>query len=157
MKKCTKCNIQKSLDCFNKKTSYKDGFDSICKKCTSEHRKKLRISNSQKANETEKLWKKNNPSKVKEKRRKQLLKQYGLTVADWDNILASQNGLCAICNKPETTIIRGKVNRLSIDHCHITGKNRGLLCDKCNRALGLFQDDAERLNRAADYLRNGSA
>jgi hypothetical protein len=157
MKKCTKCKEEKSLNFFNKKTAYKDGFDSICKSCLSQYRKQWRISNSKKVIEAEKLWKKNNPTKVKDKRRRQVLKTYGLTVADWEKMFFSQNGLCAICNKPETTMINGKLNRLSVDHCHTTGKNRGLLCDKCNRGLGLFHDDSSRLNRAAEYLKHYSS
>jgi len=82
--------------------------------------------------------------------------RYGITV---DEILAmesEQRNLCAICKKPETS--RGNnqmVKSLSVDHCHETGKVRGLLCNNCNRAIGLLGDDVDTLLNAIEYLRNG--
>jgi hypothetical protein len=52
-----------------------------------------------------------------------------------------QNHVCAICNKPETAIIHGKKISLAVDHCHETGRVRGLLCRKCNNAIGAFYYD----------------
>lgn len=60
-------------------------------------------------------------------------------------MLTKQKGLCAICHK--------KMIKVNIDHCHATGKVRGLLCPECNRGLGLFYDDANRLISAAEYLK----
>jgi hypothetical protein len=81
----------------------------------------------------------------KAKQRKAKLKSYGLTVEDYDRMLARQGGTCAICLKtPE--------HRLCVDHCHDTRIVRKLLCRKCNTGLGLFDHDPERLRRAADYL-----
>ena len=57
-------------------------------------------------------------------------------------------GLCLICKKPPL----GKHTRLGVDHCHATGRVRGLLCNRCNRAMGMFEDDPDLLVAAAAYL-----
>lgn len=76
---------------------------------------------------------------------KSRLKKYGLTMEQYEAMAASQQGICAICNKPPKRI-------LFIDHCHTRGKVRGLLCSSCNTALGLFFDDVDSLERAKEYL-----
>jgi len=81
-----------------------------------------------------------------------LKKNYSLTLAEYDALLQKQGGCCAICEKDETMKIKGKVIRLSVDHCHETGKVRGLLCTRCNTGLGNFSDDIDRLKQAIDYL-----
>jgi hypothetical protein len=66
--------------------------------------------------------------------------KHGVTPDVYNAMFATQNGLCAICGKTETHRSRtGKVNPLSIDHDHLTGKVRALLCDTCNRALGFYE------------------
>ena len=80
-----------------------------------------------------------------------LKRAFGITIEDWDTMYASQDGLCAICKQPEPEKSQRYVN-LSVDHCHISGTVRGLLCSSCNRALGLFNDDIERLRSATRYL-----
>jgi len=81
-----------------------------------------------------------------------LKKKYGVNYDWYSKAFSKQNGVCAICKKPETTEIRGKVISLAVDHCHTTGKARGLLCTQCNRGLGLFQDNSESLRSAIEYL-----
>lgn len=79
--------------------------------------------------------------------RKHVLAQYGLSPADYADLLESQHGTCAICKgKPE--------GNLHIDHCHETGRVRGLLCGSCNRAIGLLREDQALLAAAAEYLRD---
>lgn len=86
-----------------------------------------------------------------------LKRKYGISVDEYDKLLASQNGVCAICGTKEThTHKSGKLKELSVDHCHSRGHVRGLLCVKCNRGLGYFDDDLERINRAIDYLRKST-
>jgi len=80
-------------------------------------------------------------------RRKQLRIKYNMTVEEYDALLEKQNGVCAICQEACTT---GR--RLAVDHCHETGKIRGLLCTKCNNGLGSFRDSVKLLYRASDYL-----
>lgn len=78
----------------------------------------------------------------------QLRVKFGLTIAQYDEMLEQQGGHCALC--PATSDSQGK--RLAVDHCHATSKVRGLLCDRCNRALGLLADDPERMRAAALYV-----
>jgi len=86
-----------------------------------------------------------------------LRRRFKLTGDEFAKMLAAQNGVCAICGAKEThTHKSGKLKELSVDHCHDTGKVRGLLCVNCNRGLGYFQDDIERINRAIDYLRKST-
>lgn len=79
-------------------------------------------------------------------------KMYGLPRGWYAGKVAEQNGLCAICGKPEQRIIKGRTIRLSVDHCHSTGKVRQLLCSFCNHMLGMVKDDPALLRAAADYL-----
>ena len=81
------------------------------------------------------------------------LKNYGIAVDDYDKMFKKQNGVCAICGKPETKISRSGVRRLSIDHNHKTGKIRGLLCCKCNIGIGSFLESVEFLLKAIKYLK----
>lgn len=79
-------------------------------------------------------------------------KRYGITIDQYDYMLAEQNGCCAICGKEEANEIRGKIPSLAIDHDHATGAIRALLCSNCNRGLGLFNDSVELLAKACEYV-----
>ncbi len=79
-----------------------------------------------------------------------LKSKYGISLEDYEAMVAEQGGGCAICKQGP----RGKrYSSLVVDHCHDTGIVRGLLCDHCNRGLGLFGDNPETLEAAALYLR----
>ena len=84
------------------------------------------------------------------------LRQYGITLEQYNRMLQEQNGLCAICNQEEARKLKGIVQRLSIDHDHITKKVRKLLCDRCNNLLGRAQDSILRLQEAINYLKEFS-
>lgn len=87
------------------------------------------------------------------KRANVLRSNYGLTLDDYNRMLAEQNGVCAICKQPERATIKGGGLRpLAVDHCHKTGKVRGLLCMHCNQALGKFNDNPGILASAISYL-----
>lgn len=89
------------------------------------------------------------PNKMFEDKRDGIVRrQYGITLAQYDEMCADQNGKCAICGNSDE--VEGR--RLAIDHCHDSGKVRGLLCGKCNRGLGLFYDNQELLGNAISYL-----
>jgi hypothetical protein len=77
-----------------------------------------------------------------------LKRRFGLTVEVYDALLAAQDGVCAICKQPQPG-----GHRLAVDHDHTTGQLRGLLCSKCNRALGSIEHPGEWGERAAEYLR----
>ena len=105
-------------------------------------------------------WNERNPDRVKratarfvaagKARVGRLKARYGMSQSDYDAMLAAQGGKCAICG---TTTPGGRFTPFQIDHCHDSGKVRGLLCTNCNRALGYFGDDPDRIMAAARYLR----
>lgn len=84
----------------------------------------------------------------------QLQKVYGISLQEYNALLEQQHGVCAICEKPETQTHKKTkaIMNLSVDHDHTTGHVRGLLCKKCNMALGLFQDSRDLLQNADKYL-----
>lgn len=92
-------------------------------------------------------------------RKRTLRKEFGLTLAQFDAMLAAQDGRCAICGTTETRANwrSTKPEALAVDHDHATNAVRGLLCNSCNRGLGLFADSADRLHAAAAYLEHHAA
>ena len=99
-------------------------------------------------------WKRKNPAKAKVIQRRTNLKAWGLTMDDFAKMLDEQGGVCAICKHPSTRKCHrtGHPYPLVVDHDHATGKIRGLLCDKCNRAIGLLRDSVDVLEKAIAYL-----
>lgn len=81
-----------------------------------------------------------------------LKRLYGVTLDWYKEQQAKQSGVCAICNKPETSVIRGKTLSLAVDHCHDTGKVRALLCNSCNQGIGMLKHDRDLLQKAIAYL-----
>jgi Recombination endonuclease VII len=76
--------------------------------------------------------------------------KYGITLEDYFRMVEEQGGKCKICQREGTG--RNLKGRMSVDHCHKTGRVRGLLCHPCNAALGLLQESREVLLKAIDYL-----
>lgn len=87
-----------------------------------------------------------------EKNRRETLRKYGLRQSDYDRMMVRQHGVCAACGEPETAAMNGQPMSLAVDHDHDSGAFRGLLCGRCNRALGLSRDNPETLRRLADYV-----
>jgi hypothetical protein len=83
-----------------------------------------------------------------------LIRNYGITLEDARRMNEEQGSLCAICEEEGFTMADHHKMKLVVDHCHTTGKVRGLLCHNCNRALGLLKDNTERLKKAINYLEN---
>lgn len=127
MKHCKKCDTTKPLSEFHNKAGRKDGKASTCKTCVNDRARPY------------------DPAKNKDKH---LRKMYGITLEQYNEMLAKQGGVCAICGGTEK--IKGRL--MAVDHCHATGAVRGILCSHCNRALGFFRDDVESLKRALKYL-----
>ena len=73
---------------------------------------------------------------------------YGMLIGEYDKLFQQQNGCCAICGKPHEP--KGRFKHMGVDHCHLTGRIRGLLCFKCNHQLGWFET---RRIRIEEYLR----
>lgn len=94
-----------------------------------------------------KTWSQDNPEK---KANQRLKAAFGITLDQFNKMLAQQNGGCAICG---TTILTKTKSRHYVDHNHKTGKVRGILCHHCNFGIGHFQDNPNLLTKAADYLK----
>lgn len=89
------------------------------------------------------------PEKVREAQHKHRLKRkYGLTPEDYDRMLEVQGGVCAVCGEPEQAL-----RRLAVDHDHVIGKVRGLVCTHCNVAMGMLDDSPTKAQKVVDYLR----
>lgn len=134
-KQCGTCKDIKPIDNFFNSSASKDGKGTRCKSCDLAARYK---------------WTADNPERSKESNRRRAIRhKYGIELEDYDNLLKSQDNKCAICS---TTFNGGK--SFSIDHCHQTGTIRGLLCNQCNRGIGMLGDTAEALLKAYKYLVN---
>jgi hypothetical protein len=146
---CNKCNTPKYLGFSSRK---KEG-EYRCKNCLKKHYR-THVEKYQRhtdKNQVERIrrWRKTAKGKLLSRKiaRKLNLKKYGLTADDYSEMLKAQNGKCAICKKPD------KTRNLAIDHCHLTGKIRGLLCAKHNMGLGYFDDSISILKEAIEYLK----
>lgn len=104
---------------------------------------------SQHRNKARRDWlRENDPAALQRLYRRQNLQKYRITPEQYDELLEKQGGLCAICQVHHSKFQR----RLAVDHCHHTGKIRGLLCASCNSGIGKLQDDVEILKAALAYL-----
>lgn len=113
-----------------------------------ERHRRWRAKNPDKDAVYNKRWRERNPERNAALIRDwKLRRDFGISTVEYEHILLKQSGLCAICRRPDDK------RRLSVDHCHTTGKVRGLLCLRCNRGIGLFRDDPDRLISAAMYLK----
>jgi hypothetical protein len=142
--KCAQANPQ-NLDSFHKDKSKKDGFRTRCKSCVAPLKANWNKENPERKAARNKRWVANNPGRYKEL---QLKRKFGITLDIYNQILANQNSCCAICNTHRSKLRRD----LAVDHCHSTGKIRGLLCDHCNSGLGHFKDNVNFLAKAITYL-----
>jgi len=140
MKECMKCKIDKPLEEFHNRAKSKDGKQSICKSCNIARVKVWQASNPERH---EANWKNN--SYGEQALLKRRASKYGLSVEQLLEMLKDADGLCNICK-------RNPVKWLVVDHCHSTLKVRGVLCEKCNQALGLLDDNIEFLESAINYL-----
>jgi hypothetical protein len=127
-KVCSKCHMRKGVSRFRESEFHvnnarPDGFQSQCKECMKKIRKTYTSD---------------------QRRGQNLQHRYGLSEADFAALLQKYAGCCAIC---------GHKGTLVVDHCHSSGSVRGLLCHGCNRGLGCFADDLNRLQRAIVYLK----
>jgi hypothetical protein len=132
-KTCGCCSLTLSLAMFAKNIAKKDGLQERCKTCRAAHHQKTKHTRTKPTTE--------------QKRKHLLSHKYKLTPEEFSLMLGEQEGKCAIC----FTFDWGHTSP-SVDHCHVTGKIRGLLCNNCNRGLGLFKDNKELLENAAKYL-----
>jgi hypothetical protein len=168
MKYCKRCGVETER--------YADGGCSVCSKNRSSARQKTAAgkayravwqrNNRDKVIATTKRWQKKNPEKTKSiltawnkknpvKIKTYYLKRmYGLDYESYIRLLEAQNGLCYLCNKPETQKRRGVTISLAIDHCHVSGKVRKLLCARCNTVIGMIEEDLPLLEKMMKYLKD---
>jgi hypothetical protein len=126
--------------------------DGNCRPCAKRTTEAWRKANPHKVRGSSTKWRNANPEANARAQRVLQLKQYSVTLEEYNRMLAEQGGLCAISKRPETKMRNGKVVALSVDHNHKTGKVRKLLSDKINRGLAYFDEDPALLRAAADYL-----
>lgn len=124
-KQCSDCKQMLLLSCFYKQSRAGDGKSGVCIPC----------------------WKAK--YHTPEAFRRATVKKYGITLEEYDALLAKQGGVCAIC-KCSPDVQHHKV--LAVDHCHDSKKVRGLLCDRCNLGIGGLKDNPELLQAAITYL-----
>lgn len=94
-------------------------------------------------------WNKSNPEKT---HRRHLRDLYGITLEDWQKVFAEQGGACKICRKHQSSMKKA----LCVDHSHTTGEIRGLLCVKCNRAVGCLMDSPDLAQKLEAYLKTST-
>jgi len=134
LKICTKCKKRRQILFFYKDKTKPDGLDAWCANCRINYRK---------------VNKKEIIKRRKPKLRDEQLKYvYGITRNEYNTMYKNQKAKCGICKLHEKHFTR----ILCVDHCHITGKIRGLLCHKCNAALGAFRDNIDILKNAIKWL-----
>ena len=137
---CIKCGETKDIEEFYKSRRNKDNYairyTTECKKCALKNRREHYAENKDRILASHRF------------------RSYGLTKEEYDEMLDDQGGTCAICRREEWTraSITKKTRALAVDHCHVTGNVRGLLCRACNLALGYFEDNIESMEKAILYL-----
>lgn len=131
---CPRC--QKILPSNEFHKNRRRGLQVYCKTCQTEHSATYKEAHS------------------KNSRRSHLNRKYGMTPGEYEQMLQAQGGVCDLCKQPETMYDpkTGKVRPLAVDHDHVTGAVRALLCKSCNQALGMAKENPEVLRRMADYI-----
>lgn len=135
-KRCTKCGVYKPRSEFYPHAVAPRGVSSWCKECTCKTTLEKQKAEPSKANAASRKYK--------------LKRDFGLTPQQYEDMLVAQNYRCAMCGTDRP----GGRGRFPVDHCHATGKVRGLLCNLCNVGLGAFQDDIDLMQKAIDYVKS---
>jgi len=166
MKRCSSCGEEKEVAHFWRDGSRRDGLQASCKDCSRQRTQSWRARNPDTVRANRQAWLERNPDKARDIRQrgrgKRLARQrdadrrrlYGLEPEDYDNLLRAQGSRCAICHTDNPGPNR---RSFSVDHCHATGRVRGLLCNRCNVTLGHFQDSPALLASAINYLEKHNA
>lgn len=143
------------MDGTEKITTYRKEYYLANKEKRQAYAKKWRLHSEdrQKAYERRKRYYQKNKEKIRQKNVTRLReKYYGISLEEYESRYKEQDGLCAICGKPEMILRNGRPLSLAVDHCHQTNKVRGLLCSACNKAIGLLNDTPSTILSAFDYL-----
>lgn len=137
MRVCTGCKVEKPDRDFWRDKRRKSGRMAQCKQC-----RKAKFDQYRDRSDYNKTRYWRDPQGERERH---LIKKYGITQADYEQMFHEQGGKCAVCRKPQE-------RAFDVDHCHSTGKVRGLLCTSCNRMIGHAGDSPANLLAAAAYL-----
>jgi len=144
-KNCSKCGENKSLDSFYKNRTKKYGVCSECKECSNKANRSYVKRNKQKYLNYQKKY---HQEHRLEHRSQNLKQNYGISLKEWEVLFKKQQGRCAICKTHQAELKR----RLDVDHNHLTGKVRNLLCSRCNRVIGGANEDIGLLKNIIKYL-----
>jgi hypothetical protein len=141
---------------------------SACKECKGRYTKVWRIENKDHVEEVTRDWRERNKAQIVERnkaynefnkermlnwgRKYWLRKGYGLTLEQYNEMVARQDGKCLICQDKPHLVGNKRQKTLHVDHCHDSGKIRGLLCHQCNCAIGLLKDDPARIRALLAYV-----
>lgn len=161
MKRCSKCGLDLPLDRFYREPKGRDGRRGDCIDCVKAYRQARYPEVREATIARVKAWQDANRDRVNadhreprtrpevkaQERAGHLKRKFGITLETYDDLFTRQGGVCAICQRPPRDDIS-----LHVDHEHETGRVRGLLCFRCNNALGDFDDDPVRLFQALAYL-----
>jgi hypothetical protein len=137
---CIKCHETKDIEEFYKSRRSKDNYalryTTECKECSLKNRREHYVENKERIMDSHRF------------------RSYGITKEEYGEMLQDQDGKCAICKREESACasITKKVRALAVDHCHVTGNVRGLLCRACNLGIGHFGDNLGTLEEAIKYL-----
>ena len=138
---CYHCKEYRPDSDFPKDRSRPCGLSHRCRKCNTIHQAKMMANRRVREGEGYRI----------RQRKYELMRYYGLTEKQYEDMFIKQKGVCAICGMSPK-----KNGWLAVDHCHDTGYFRGLLCRRCNSAIGLLDDNCEKVQSAANYLRRTS-
>lgn len=157
MKVCKKCLENKSIDNYYVNTNDR-GYkfpSSICKQCTCLKHRQKRSAMSEEQRQSIRDRKKSYNVKNRDKsKNRELKRNFNISYDIFLTMKVSQNNLCAICKKQESALSNdGYIKELAVDHCHKTGKIRGLLCSACNIGIGKFKECVDNLEQAITYLK----
>ncbi|MFI6465032.1 endonuclease VII domain-containing protein [Streptomyces sp. NPDC050538] len=171
-KKCSTCQEVLPVSAFASNRSRPDGLQTNCRECAAEYHRQRQLARGKTIREKVDVpvghkfcrtceeikphseWHRNasasdglstrcKPCRAVRGREDHLKRQYGITEAERDELIASQAGVCCICLSAPAA---------HVDHCHKTGRVRGVLCFSCNAALGQFKDRPDAIRRAATYV-----
>lgn len=140
LKKCNKCKLEKPLKHYTKNSLQRDGLCPTCRECY-----RIYANNYIQRKDREEPGKRWDGV---------IQARYGISIEQYKALLVEQGGGCALCGSPDPR--NRNVQHFCIDHDHQTKEVRGLLCYRCNRGIGLLQDDPEVLAKGVEYLRRPS-
>lgn len=147
-KVCTKCGTEKPLTEYHCQAASRDGHRNHCKVCQRRIHDDWYANNKQRRVDTNRIWRAENHDRYRDS---WLRNKYGIGQDDYTRMLTDQGGVCAICGTgpdPNNPLPGNRV--LHVDHCHATGRVRGLLCHSCNKSIGQIGD--ANLAAAAAYI-----